>query len=189
MTFRPERPAITAIAALVVFAVNACGSGGDGPAVAAIGSSSASPGASASGGTADRETTMRKFAQCMRRNGVPDFPDPTVDDKGDPTLNLGQTLKDKADDPSTKKALEACKQLRDQLRNGDDDPGDSQKRQDMLLKYAQCMRQNGMPDFPDPASTDQAGQSEFPGVDRNDPAYKKADAICRPKTLGTITAD
>lgn len=34
------------------------------------------------------ETTERKFAECMRSHGMPDWPDPTIDDHGRPVFNL-----------------------------------------------------------------------------------------------------
>jgi hypothetical protein len=56
-------------------------------------------------------------------------------------------------------------------------PSGSQLQQD-LLKYARCMRANGVPDFPDPSA---GGGFEFrpgAGFDRSSPAFKAAQAKC-----------
>jgi hypothetical protein len=104
-------------------------------------------GAATSGGnaTANRAKAM-KFAGCMRDSGVSAFPDP--DASGELTIDgiaNGSSL-----DPNTaafEKAMSACKDL--------EPPGfmghkRSAEEQAHALKFAQCMRDNGVKDFPDP---------------------------------------
>jgi hypothetical protein len=109
----------------------------------------AETGTGSSGGNknaTNRDKAM-KFAECMRDNGVSEFPDP--DASGELTIDgiaNGSSL-----DTSTaafKKAISACKDLQP--------PGfmgrkRSAQEQENGLKFAQCMRDNGVEDFPDPA--------------------------------------
>jgi hypothetical protein len=82
-----------------------------------------------------------KFAECMRGNGVPHFPDP--DSKGE--YNFGVDVSREV----WLKAVDACKALKP--------PGAlSSKRtpreQSAGLRFAQCVRDHGVKDFPDPVN-------------------------------------
>ena len=82
-----------------------------------------------------------KFAECMRANGVPHFPDP--DPKG--ALNFGVDVSKEV----FTKAVDACKALQP--------PGAlsarrTPKQQSASLRFAQCIRDNGVKDFPDPVN-------------------------------------
>ena len=96
--------------------------------------------------TATNRDQAVKFAECMRKNGVREFPDPNA--AGDLTIDgiaNGSSL-----DPSSaafKQATAACKDL--------EPPGfmghkRSAQEQEAALKFAQCIRDNGVKDFPDP---------------------------------------
>jgi hypothetical protein len=89
-----------------------------------------------------------KFAECMRRNGVTAFPDP--DPSG--SLRIDGIANGSSVDPGTAtftQALSACQDLQPAGFMG---PGEvSPEQQDARLKFAQCIRDNGVPDFPDPA--------------------------------------
>jgi hypothetical protein len=82
-----------------------------------------------------------KFSECMRANGVPHFPDP--DPKGEYSFGVDVT-------PEVwTKAVDACKALKP--------PGAlsaqrTPKEQSASLRFAQCMRKHGVPDFPDPVN-------------------------------------
>ena len=82
-----------------------------------------------------------KFAECMRANGVPHFPDP--DAKGD--FNFGVDVTREV----WLKAVDACKSLKP--------PGAlsakrTPKEQSASLRFAQCVRDHGVKDFPDPVN-------------------------------------
>ena len=50
----------------------------------------------------------------------------------------------------------------------------------MLLKYARCMRSNGVPDFPDPAAdANGPGLDKSSGIDITTPTFKAAERACR----------
>ena len=105
---------------------------------------------STSGGTTN-VTTARdkalKFAACMRDKGVSAFPDP--DASGD--LTIDQVVNGSSLDTNSaafKQALSACKDLEPAGFTGTKRTPEQQK---VALKFAQCMRDNGVKDFPDPA--------------------------------------
>ena len=82
-----------------------------------------------------------KFAECMRANGVPHFPDP--DPKGNSNFGV-----DVSKEVFTK-AVDACKALKP--------PGAlsakrTPKQQSASLRFAQCVRDHGVKDFPDPVN-------------------------------------
>jgi hypothetical protein len=82
-----------------------------------------------------------KFAECMRANGVPHFPDP--DPKGDTNFGVDVTRE------VWLKAIDACKTLKP--------PGAlsskrTPKEQSASLRFAQCVRDHGVKDFPDPVN-------------------------------------
>jgi hypothetical protein len=93
------------------------------------------------GNTASKREKGVKFAECMRSNGVPDFPDPNAN---------GEFMYGVSVTPAVfTKAVAACKSLQP--------PGSlsgqrSFTQQSLALRFAECVRKNGVPDFPDPAN-------------------------------------
>jgi hypothetical protein len=109
-------------------------------------------GGSSSGGdgntTAANQEKAVKFAECMRENGVSQFPDP--DASGHLTVDgviNGSSID--PDGPTWNQALDACKDLQPPGFTGGGERSSSQ--QDAALQFAQCIRENGVADFPDPA--------------------------------------
>ena len=111
-------------------------------------SSTGSASSTATGTTSSGATTKLtaqekavKFAECMRANGVPHFPDP--DPKGNSNFGV-----DVSKEVFTK-AVDACKALKP--------PGAlsakrTAKEQSASLRFAQCVRDHGVKDFPDPVN-------------------------------------
>ena len=82
-----------------------------------------------------------KFAECIRAHGVADFPDPNAKNEFEYGVSVTPAV--------WKRATTACKDLQP--------PGTlsskrTPKEQSGALKFAQCMRDNGVKDFPDPAN-------------------------------------
>lgn len=127
------------LAALVVL-VLISGCGASAPAGTATGSGA---GATTTPGNASKGV---KFAECMRSHGVGQFPDPgasgtfTID-----ALANGTSLDTRS--PTFTHALSACKELEPAGFMGS--PRGSQQQQ-AALRFAQCIRDNGVSDFPDP---------------------------------------
>jgi hypothetical protein len=165
------------LAALVLIAMvtllSACGSSA--PANTSVGNTATNNTATnntAANNTAAKVEEAVKFAECMRNNGVSDFPDPDASGQFAYGIKAGSSL-----DPSTvawQQAISACKNL--------EPPGfipTSFTSQQIVarLKFAQCMRANGVPDFPDPSNSGplidvQHGQSN--------PEIQSALQKCRP---------
>ena len=94
------------------------------------------------GGGGTNQAQAVKFSECMRTNGVADFPDP---DAAGQFAYGGISVT-----PAVwEKAVGACKSLQPGLFDG---PGRTPEQQAAALKFAQCMRDNGVPDFPDPTT-------------------------------------
>jgi len=134
---RTLRPLTTLAAIAMVALISACGS--NAPAATSGGSN-----------TAANVQQAVKFAQCMRDNGVSQFPDP--DASG--ALTIENVVNGSSVDPNSatfQQALSACRDLEPagfmgQKRNA--------QQQAAALKFAQCIRDNGVKDFPDPGPND-----------------------------------
>jgi hypothetical protein len=125
---------LVAIAALI----GGCGSSAPAPAEAGTRGGNNDPPAGAQKAV--------KFAECMRRNGVSQFPDP--DASGKLTIDAvanGSSLDTTS--PAFTQAISACKDLEPAGFTGSKR---SSEQQQAALKFAQCIRQNGVTDFPDP---------------------------------------
>jgi hypothetical protein len=97
--------------------------------------------------TATAHEQAVKFAECMRVNGVRDFPDP--DPSG--ALTIDAIANGSAVDTNTavfKRALSACKDLQPPGFTGSKRTA---QQQEAGLRFAQCIRDHGVKDFPDPA--------------------------------------
>ena len=96
--------------------------------------------------TAANHEKAMKFSQCMRDNGVSQFPDP--DASG--ALTIEQVVNGSSVDSNSatfKQALSACRDLEPAGFMGQKR---SAQQQEAALKFAQCIRDNGVKDFPDP---------------------------------------
>jgi hypothetical protein len=87
------------------------------------------------------------FAACMRANGVREFPDP--DASGELTLDgVANRSSLDVDTVAFKQAIEACK---DQQPPGFTGRKRNAEQQESALRFARCVRDHGVKDFPDPA--------------------------------------
>lgn len=116
------------------------------------------------------------FARCMRQNGLTNFPDP--DGTG---LTLPHGMSPNA--PAYVKAESKCKQYEPsgpkvQGTAPADNSGVNWSPADKL-KYAKCMRDNGVPKFPDPDSTGGFVLTQESGIDPNSTVFKKAQGTCK----------
>ncbi len=97
-----------------------------------------------------------KFAACMREHGVPDFPDANANGEFVFGINVSPAV--------WARAVEACEDLQP--------PGSlsakrSPQQQTASLRFAQCVRDNGVKDFPDPANGEPlVDTTKIPSTDR-----------------------
>lgn len=160
-----------------------------GPATTAGSSTAAGGGAAsaASSGSIGGPAGALSFAECMRSNGVPSFPDPKPGGGYDFQVGVSS--------PVFKAAQAKCQKL---LPNGGAPPTFSEQALVQLQRIATCMRQHGISDFPDPKRAPQGGLSgvgvgsgdrgitDYRGVllafpftiNMQSPAYKQAASAC-----------
>lgn len=140
-------------------------------------SSTASSGEQTSSGAAsDFQKSMLQWTQCMRANGVSNFPDPDAQGRF-----LIDSKKIDVNTAAFKNAQQACA---DKFPAGVKarSAQDNSEFQSQMLAYAQCMRANGVPSFPDPEVTEGRVTMKLPaGVDRNSDIFRKAQDACRMK--------
>jgi hypothetical protein len=135
---RRRRPLAGLALVAVVVLISACGS-----------SASAGTGTSSAGKStlahAQREV---KFAECMRSHGVSRFPDPGASGK----FTIDEVANGSSLDTSTPaftEAISSCKALEPAGFTGGKR---SSAQQSAALRFAECIRANGVTDFPDPAN-------------------------------------
>ena len=95
-----------------------------------------------------RQEQAVEFAECMRDNGVSEFPDPDPSEgfTVDGVVN-GSSIDPNS--PAWEAAIAACEDLQPPGFTGDEDVTAEEQKQ--RLEFAQCIRDNGVEDFPDPA--------------------------------------
>jgi predicted small lipoprotein YifL len=130
--------ALRPLAALAMVALIVAGCGSKAPSE----TGTASTGTGGTKSATDQDKAVR-FAECIRGHGVPHFPDP--DANGEFVFGIDVS-------PAVwQKAVAACKAL--------EPPGAlsgkrSPKQQSAALRFAACVRENGVKDFPDPVNGD-----------------------------------
>jgi hypothetical protein len=148
----PQPAGILAVTAGLVLLTAACGSS---PSSSAAGGqpaggsgSQSSSGTGGGSGTSKLVSDQVAYARCIRAHGVADFPDP------DASGQEPASTKNLASNPQFTAASNACRHLIHGLA--------SQFQADLrsYVKFAQCMRAHGVPNFPDP-STDPDGSPVF----------------------------
>jgi hypothetical protein len=119
-----------------------------------------------------------QFAACMRKNGVPNFPDPSSTGE----ISIGPSSGVDPGSPKFQSAQTKCRKL---LPNGGQ-PTAAQiaKAQQGALDFSKCMRAHGVTKFPDPTFSNSGGigikiGSKRGGLDPNNPTFKAAQQACQ----------
>ncbi len=180
-TRRPRRLAAGGLV-LLGLALAACGSQQASPPVAHV---ARSTGTSIPSGPTNAALVATR---CLRQHGLPDLPDPVVVPSGPAK---GQIALDKpalATYPSSviDRATAACSAAMAQLPSGPNSVSSAQQLQD-LLAFAHCVRNHGVPNFPDPNSQ---GGFNLAGTGINGhqltPAEIAAARTCLPTAHGQV---
>ena len=203
-----RRARVLAVATLVSgVLVAGCGGSSPGPTASASSAASGSAitagsstatggGATSSGSTAASSSGSGPlaFAKCMRANGVPNFPDPSA---GRGSLFNMAGIDTSA--PAFRAAQAKCQKL---MGGGPPVPGSathpSAQTLAKLVAIARCMRQHGVPQFPDPRTSVPSNPNgireitDFDGailllpatMNLQAPAYKQALTACGAPPLG-----
>jgi hypothetical protein len=156
------------VAVPLLLALAGCGGAGDdGLGVATVSGTAPAPSASASVAQ-DEEERKQQFTNCMRENGV---------DMDDFEVGAGAKVAIRGGDKKMDAAMKKCRQY---LPNGGEPPKLSPEDIEKVRQYAQCMRENGMPDFPDPDP--ETGMLRGLKADETDKAaIDKANEKCQDK--------
>ena len=109
-----------------------------------------------------QEEAMANYAECMRDRGVEDFPDP-----GSSGAEIDPDI---AQDPDFEAAHGECEEeLPEQSTRI------SPEQEDTMIEYAECMRDNGVEDFPDLTG----GDVQFDPQIARDPEFEAAMEACQ----------
>jgi hypothetical protein len=115
------------------------------------------------------------YAECMRSHGVQSWPDPNSSgafDKAKLTLTrLGVSRS------RLQAAESACRHL---LPNGGQPPDQAQllRVKAQGVKFARCVRNHGLPSFPDPGSDGRIPDPASVGIDQGSPRFQAANRAC-----------
>jgi hypothetical protein len=94
----------------------------------------------------DRVAVWRQLIQCVRENGMPNLPEPRFDENGEPQWPGGVEPPD-----PPRRALQACRAIADRLEAWErTDPTRPPADIPALVRFARCMREQGVAGFPDP---------------------------------------
>jgi hypothetical protein len=172
------------LAALLTAGLAGCGHKSSGNGVASVNGGGANPTASPSDSRTDQQK-MLEYAQCMRDNGVTNFPDPQIDGQGHAGFSIPQGV--------DRSVVDAAQQKCQHLMPGGGDTGHADPQALAQMRaYAQCMRDHGVTNFPDPDNGGLRVDGQSLGMTPDDPTYQAADRACQPlmgsapaHTLGT----
>lgn len=172
------------------FALAACSGGSSSPQVASLATSPAAHASSESTSpplpAGSPSQLLDEWTACMRSHGDPGQADPTID--ADKVVHVpmassipggltGSTGPGGGPGAYCASYLNAAMNA---LRAGL--PAIQLPSQAQFLKFAECMRANGVPDFPDPAPD---GFPKFSGPP-DDPAFQHAERVCTKQTAVVV---
>jgi len=172
-------PAPVALALSLVLA--GCG-GSSSPGVAHVGTNhSSNPSGGSDSGTpesgesrAAAQQKLVKFAQCMRTHGEPEFPEPT---EGNIELHSQNGHGPNPESAQFKAAEKACSKYAP--ANVAPSPAQEKAHDEEALKFAECMRHNGVPNFPDPKFSGNGVQTSLKGINPTSPQFQAAAKACQ----------
>jgi hypothetical protein len=111
------------------------------------------------------------FAQCMRSHGVLNWPDPNSSGAFDKAKLTSQQLEVSSSQLQT--AQNACQHLL---------PAESATQQRLnagqALRFSQCVRSHGVPNFPDPDGTGRIPDPASVGVNQGSSQFEAANNAC-----------
>jgi hypothetical protein len=125
---------------------------------------------------------LLKYAVCIRTHGYPTMPDPV------PALGGGWAFKGAGtridlNSPQYQSAAKACqKDVPASLQNVT--PAESAAA---ALKYTECMRSHGEPNFPEPNAKGLISINPTGILDPNSPQFKKAEIACEKVNSGLFS--
>jgi hypothetical protein len=169
-------------AAIALVTLAACSSGSESPRVASVDSQSTTTAAPAGGAASSAQTPLAQaqaYSQCMRRHGVPNFPDPELTPGGDYGY---RTVGIDGESAAFQGALQACKDLPSPWQSTGKQLSPAQ--QQAWLRWAKCIRANGVADFADPTFSGEEVHISGGGPGSS-PQLRSAMNTCKPQMPST----
>jgi len=162
---------VAALVLVLAMGLAGCGrGGGKGPQVASAQNGAVKPSSSPTATASEDPDAPLKFARCMRQQGLTWFPDPQ------PGKGLTLSVPRGTDPKKVEAAQEKCKQY---LPNGGEMRQPSAEDLEQARQMAKCMRENGVPNFPDPNPNGGITiDSRKLGTGPGDPTWDKAEKAC-----------
>ncbi len=167
---------------LVAFALvlGACGGDGEGDQVATLEDTSAPDASTTTIARLAPDEALLAFSACMRENGI-ELPDIAIGPNGAPLLD--PSLIDDIDVQSDEftEAFTSCLPIiaASGAFQQTTDPEELAEQRDQLVSFSQCMRDEGIEDFPDPNLT---GLTPYPisaFSDIGEPDFDAAVEVCQ----------
>jgi hypothetical protein len=182
--------AVVAVLAALSFLLAACGTWPAHNGVASLGNgkttttkSAARAGSSSPSQSGPTQEQLVKYAECMRSHGLSDFPDPVPSPLGGFGFHYHATPGSELDpnSPRFQSATKACqKDVPPSLANLT--PAEMAAN---ALKWTDCMRSHGEPDFPDPNGQGLIQITNQTGImDANSPQFQRAEKACQQMNNG-----
>lgn len=183
------------VAATLTVALGACSAASQ-AGVASLNEEEKESDSSAAADKQETEEELLEWVECMRENGI-DIPDPTLDEDGNSMITPRVERPAGSDEQPAGGVVRLGEEFREareecgdppRLAGGGPNEADLKELQENALKLAECMREQGIEDFPDPDFSDfgpGAGPQEgvrvgpFGDIDMDDPDVQKAFETCR----------
>ena len=149
-----RRPGVLAVTVGLLLLTAACGSSPPSSSTSSTRGTSSTSDASSSGTggvSAAYVSDKLGFARCLRAHGVPNYPDPNASGQEPPGS------KQLIASPQGQAAVGACSFWSNRIHNNV--AAQNQAVMGEYVRFAQCMRAHGLPNFPDPANVE--GRVEF----------------------------
>ena len=127
------------------------------------------------------------MSKCMRANGVPNFPDPRSGPNGGgvgwpgggPVMvssDVLQIMGQRLSGPAVAAAGKVCKEY---MAPSGPPPSMSESQRQAAIAAAECMREHGVPNFPDPTFSGGGERINLgPGLNPQSPAVEQAAKSC-----------
>jgi hypothetical protein len=185
---RTHQPRWTVLlgALVVVLLATACAQADAGVPTANGDTSPAPPDTTNTPPPSDPADAALAYAQCIRENGYPEWPDPDPEGRFVMRRDHGMSF----NDPRRQAAMEACQDLRPPGHGGGmaigPGGGAAAMDEETMLEFARCIRSNGVPEFPDPGAAGGGAVIIGPesGINHNDPTFQAAAQHCVTTVLG-----
>lgn len=172
--------ASAAVLALAVGVLAAgCSSAPPSPGVASLGSSTSATTTANNANDSGFQKALQ-FSACMRSHGVKNFPDPKQAGGG-VQLQIGKNSGIDPQSPAFQNAQKACQKL---MPGGGPKGGGTPFDPTKISAWTTCMRQHGLPNFPDPTNTGSGLKLDLTGTGIDPSKMSTALSACRPKFPG-----